>query len=141
MANICHVLVIPWGVPHLWETANRGISAAQICPSDLSDRPCLGRAENLHQPLLAKPPHALRSFLAAGKEEIKDEPQEGGLELDFMWQHMWPPCFHLSACFVGLSLGAEVPPATCSPCTAAAPDTPERCSSSLYSWEKEEGVS
>lgn len=37
-----------------------------------------------------------------------------------MWQHMWLPCLHTSACSVGLSLGVEVLPATCSPCTPPA---------------------
>lgn len=88
----------------------------------------LGRAENLHQPLLAEPPHALRSFLAAGRERIKDELKEGSLELDFMWQHMWPPCLHISACFV--SLGVEVLPATCEP-----PASLGRTSSSCHTKE------
>lgn len=37
-----------------------------------------------------------------------------------MWQHMWLPCLHTSGCSVGLSLGVEVLPATCSPCTPPA---------------------
>lgn len=67
----------------------------------------LGRDGNLHQPLLDKPPRALRSFLAAGKERIQDELEEGSLELDFLWQHMWPPCCHPSACPVGVILGLK----------------------------------
>lgn len=35
-----------------------------------------------------------------------------------MWQHTWPPCLHISTCFVGvltfgLTLGVEELPATC----------------------------
>lgn len=34
----------------------------------------------------------------------------------FVWQHMWPPCLHISICFVGVltfGLALEELPATC----------------------------
>lgn len=90
MANIYHVLVILWGVPHLWEAANR-----DFCCPDLHLRPfrlaLLGCAENLHQPLLAKPPRALRSFLAAGKERIKMSWRKGV----WSWISCGSTCGHL----------------------------------------------
>lgn len=75
MADVYHVLVIPWEIPHLCEAANMGISAAQICTSDLSDWlqvPCLAVLENPHQPLLAKPPYALTgAFLLQERSRLK----------------------------------------------------------------------